>query len=169
MIQRSNKGFTLVEVMLAVAILAFALCSILATYVSCFVLIATSKNINIATNAALGVVEEIRSHRDPCRDEGTISFTEIANNNNNCTGFYPGYNGLNFILNEIPSSRGVVYVDDTDPDFLNVTVSVCWRQGGRIIGEDRDLDGRLDTGEDQSPFNGIIDSPVELVTQIANR
>ena len=46
---------------------------------------------------------------------------------------------LNFIINDIPSSRGVVYVDDTDPELIEVTVSACWNQGNRIIGEDTDL------------------------------
>jgi len=141
-------GFTLVEILLAVAILAFVLCSILVTYVSCLTLIATSKSINIATNACLGLVEEIRS--DP--------FVRIIDD----------YNGLNFIVNEIPASMGVVYVDDTNPELLQVTVSICWRQGNRVIGEDADLNGFLDAGEDANG-NGIIDSPVQLVTLIANR
>jgi prepilin-type N-terminal cleavage/methylation domain-containing protein len=146
--KRSNNGFTLIEIMLAVGILAFALSAILAAFISCSVLVTTSKNVNIATNAALGLMEEIR----------TSSFARI----------YGDYNGLNFILNDIPSSRGVVYVDDTNPELLEVTISVCWRQGNRIIGEDANLNGVLDSGEDANG-NGIIDSTVQVVTQIANR
>jgi prepilin-type N-terminal cleavage/methylation domain-containing protein len=146
--KRSDRGFTLIEIMLVAGILAFVLCAILAAYISCSVLVATSKNLNIATNAALGLMEEIR----------TSSFTRI----------YDEYNGLNFILNDIPSSRGVVYVDDTNPELLEVTISVCWRQGNRIIGEDVNLNGVLDAGEDANG-NGIIDSSVQMVTQIANR
>jgi hypothetical protein len=64
----------------------------------------------------------------------------------------------------------VVYMNDVNPDLLEITISVCWRQGGRVMGEDTDLDGNLDAGEDKSsPLNGIIDSPVELVTRVANR
>ncbi len=144
-----NRGFSLAEILLAVAILAFAFCGILAMHTTCFVLMATSKNVNIATNAAQGLIEEIRS----------APFTQIISD----------YNGLNFIVNNIPSSRGVVYVDDTDPELLEVTISVCWKQGKRIIGEDTNLNGVLDSGEDKSPYNQIIDSPVELVTRIANR
>lgn len=144
----AKKGFTLSEVILAVAILAFALCAILTTYISCLTLVATSKNINSATNAALGLIEQIRAD----------SFTQIIDD----------YVGLNFTVNDISSSRGVVYIDDTNPDLLEATVSVCWRQGSKIIGEDADLDGVLDAGEDANG-NGIIDSPVELTTLIANR
>jgi len=144
----SIRGFTLLEVLLAAAILASAVSAILATYYTCFVLIGTSKNINITTNAAMGLMEEIRSS----------AFPQIVDN----------YNGLNFIVNDIPQSRGVVYVDDTNPELLQVTISVCWLQGNRVIGEDTNLNGQLDAGEVDNG-NNIIDSPVQLVTIIANR
>lgn len=136
------------EVLLAIAILAFALCAILFTYISCLALIATSKNVNIATDAALGLMEGIRG--DP--------FSRI----------FTDYNKLNFTVGGMPANMGVVYVDKTNPSLLKVTISVCWRQGNRIIGEDTNLNGILNTGEDANN-NGIIDSPVELVTLIASR
>jgi prepilin-type N-terminal cleavage/methylation domain-containing protein len=144
----ARRGFTLIEVILSIAILAFALCGILAAYISCTVFMATSKNVNIATNAAFGLIEEIRSS----------SFTRIMDN----------YDGLTFSVNDIPSSMGVVHVDNTNPELLEVTVSICWRQGNRIIGGDTDLDGVVDLGE-RADANGIFDSPVQLVTRIANR
>lgn len=147
---RDKKGFSLVEVILATAILAFALVGILGTYVTCLVLITTSQNVNSATNAAQGIIEEIRS----------TPFPQIIDS----------YNGLVFTVNDINGSVGVVYVDDTiDPEFLDITVSVCWRQGNRVIGEDSNLNGTLDPGEDTMVVNGIIDSTVELKTQVANR
>jgi hypothetical protein len=145
---RTDEAFTLVQTIVASGILVFALCAILVSFISCFTLVATSKGINIATNAALGLVEEIR----------TSAFSQII----------ADYDGLNFVLNDIPQSRGRVYIDDTNPELLEVTVSVCWNQNNRIIGEDRDLDGVLDAGEDGNG-NGIIDSPVQLVTRISNR
>ena len=68
----------------------------------------------------------------------------------------------------MPSNRGVVYVDDTDPELLRVTISVCWNQKNRIFGEDKNLNGVLDAGEDKNN-NGIIDSPVQIITLVANR
>jgi len=146
--RKSKRGFTLLEILLAAAILASAVSAILATYYSCFVLIGTSKSINIGMNAAMGLMEEI--HSSP--------FSRIIDD----------YNGINFVVNAIPQSRGVVYIDDANSELLEVTISVCWRQGTRVIGEDTDLDGILDAGEDKNG-NGIIDSPVQLVTRIANR
>jgi prepilin-type N-terminal cleavage/methylation domain-containing protein len=149
--KRLNKlGFSLVEVILATAILASALVGILGTYVTCLVLITTSQNVNAATNAAQGIIEEIRS----------TPFTQVVDN----------YNGMVFTVNDIPFSAGVVYADDSvNAEFLDVTVSICWRQGNRIIGEDANLNGVLDSGEDTMEANGIIDSTVQLKTRVANK
>ena len=145
---RSKKGFTLPEILLAAVIALFALCGILLTYITCLDTVKLSKNVSIATSAAQGLIEDIRS----------TPFPQIITN----------YDQLIFTVNNIPSSRGIVYVDDTNPELLLVTVSVCWKQGNRIIGEDTNLNGALDAGEDTNG-NGIIDSTVELVTQVANR
>jgi hypothetical protein len=146
---KSNKGFTLLEMVIAAGITAYALCGMLAMYISCFDLIATSKNTGIATAAANGLMEEIRSSQ----------FSDIPD----------VYDQLNFVVGNMPQNRGVVYINATDPEFLRVTISVCWRQNQRYVGEDRDLDGALDAGEDTITVNNMIDSPVQLVTQIANR
>jgi type II secretory pathway pseudopilin PulG len=145
---RFKKGFVLPEVLLAAAIAAFAICGLLLMYIASTDLIRTSKNASIATSAALGLMEEIRD----------TPFPQIVTD----------YELLTFSVNNIPRSLGIVYVDDTDPEFLLVTISVCWIQGNRTIGEDLNLNGRLDAGEDTNG-NGIIDSTVELVTQVANR
>ena len=141
-------GFTLLELLVAMGMLAVVVSGTVAALIACTGLTGASKNMHIATTAALGLAEEIHS----------APFTQIVDD----------YNNLNFLVNAIPSSRGVVYVDDTNPDLLQVTVSVCWRQGGRIIGEDANLDGVLDANEDANG-NGIIDSPVQIVMQVANR
>ncbi len=144
----SKAGFVLIEAILAAAIAAFAVCGMFLMYVAGLDLIRVSKNSSIATSAAEGLIEEIRN----------TPFPNIVTN----------YNLLKFSVNGIPSSSGVVYVDDTDPEFLLITVSVCWMQGNRVIGEDANLNGELDGVEDTN-HNGIIDSTVELVTQLANR
>jgi len=145
---RSKKGFALPEILLSALIASFVLCGILLTYVTCMDSIKISKNVSIATSAAQGLIEEIRS----------TPFPQIVTN----------YDQLNFTVNGINNSRGVVYIDDSNPEFLLATISACWQQGNRIIGEDLNLNGVLNSGEDANG-NGIIDSTVKLVTQIANR
>ena len=152
---KTKAGFALIEVLLATAIAAFAVCGILLMYVEGMDLIRTSKNTSIATSAAEGLIERIRS-----TEFGSIAFTPAQDPD--------GFKDMLFTVNGIPSSRGRVYVDDTDPEFLLVTVSVCWRQGNRVIGEDTNLNGQLDAGEDING-NHIIDSTVELVTQVTHQ
>jgi len=141
---RSKKGFTLAETLLAACIAAFALCGILLTYIACMNMLKTSKNVSIATGYAQGLIERIRN----------TSFLQIGNFQ--YTPMVPG----------LPPSRAIVYADYSNSELLLVTVSVCWQEGTRIIGEDKNLNGILDPGEDANG-NGIIDSTVELVTQVA--
>jgi len=101
------------ELVLASLIAAFAICGILLTYVTCVDLIRTSKNASVATSAAQGLVEEIRS----------TPFPQII----------ARYNQLSFIVNGIPGSNGIVNVDDTDPELLLVTVRISWQQGTRTV------------------------------------
>ena len=73
------------------------------------------------------------------------------------------YHGVTFTEANF-NGIGVSYVDTSDPDLYQITVSFCFAtKNGRVIGEDDDLDGNLDAGEDDNG-NGIIDSPVQLVT-----
>lgn len=111
---RGKKGFAIVESLLAIAIMAFALCGILATYLTCLFLITTSKNLNSATNAGQGVIEEIRS----------TPFPQIIDD----------FDGMTFTVNDIRSSSGIVSVSDsTNPELLDVTVSISWPQGNQTI------------------------------------
>lgn len=147
----SNKGFTLIEVMIAAAILVTVICGILLIYINSLELISLSRNLTFSVNAAQRKIEEIRDY----------TFSLI----------YADYNEQVFTVDEMPpgNSRGVIYVDDANPDLLKVTISVCWRQrANRIIGEDLDLDGVLDAGEDLNG-NNMIDSPAQLVTLITQR
>lgn len=65
-------------------------------------------------------------------------------------------------------------VDGGDPGVgvAEVRVVVCWRSasepGGRLIGEDANLNGQLDNGEDANG-NGIMDSPAMVLTRLAER
>lgn len=89
--------------------------------------------------------------------------------NHNFYRIYSDYDNTTFEVTGIEEAKGRVDVDNTDPDLLKITVTICWKQvGGRIIGEDLNLDGDLDTGED-SNGNEQLDSPVQIVTLMAKR
>lgn len=153
--KKFKKGFSLVEVLIAIIILTLSIGALLLTYANCFILIDLVRNVNSATNAAQEIMEELRS----------MPFTQLMGP---CDCNTVLCDGCTFNVNNIPGSIGSIDIDDTNSELLVATVSVCWRQRGRVIGEDINLNGTLDVGEDANG-NGIIDSPVELITRIANR
>ncbi len=143
-----NKGFTLIEVIFTVGILAFCLCGLLVTYINMFILGDLSRSFSLASNAILDKVEEIKN----------CAFDNL-----------PSYNGARFDLDGFSStdSKGIIEVSDTTySDLKRVRIVACFRSRNRLIGEDVNLNGELDAGEDANG-NGRLDSPVEVVTLIA--
>ncbi|MDP6686069.1 MAG: hypothetical protein QGI05_03855 [Candidatus Omnitrophota bacterium] len=148
---KKNSGLTLLELMIATAITIVALCGLLAIFTSLFSLNETAKNLTVSTVACQDKMEEIRN-----ADFATL---------------YTTYNGTNFdpFGFQLQEAKGDVYIDNTDPDLLAVYVSVSWTDhSNRIIGEDSDLDGSLDTGEDLNG-DGRLSSPAEIATLIGAR
>ncbi|MBI4335816.1 MAG: hypothetical protein HY589_04090 [Candidatus Omnitrophica bacterium] len=148
--RNTRDGLTLIEVLISAAVLAGVLVSVISVYMICFELTYTSRNMTFAVNGAQLKMEEIRDH----------DFYKINDD----------YNNADFTVRELPAgaNRGVIYVDNSNPDLLEVAISVSWREHGRVIGEDLDFDGVLDTGEDKNG-NGFIDSTVQVVSLIAAR
>jgi len=73
-------------------------------------------------------------------------------------GGYDGSNYLNDVWNTCGCNR-----------LLKIKITCCWKEKeGRVIGEDKNLNGQLDSGEDING-NGELDSLIKLVTYIANK
>ncbi len=148
--RKTKSGFTLLELMIASAVIIIALAGLLATYVACLELSETTKNSNLALNSASEVLEQIRS----------ATFSGISSS----------YNGYNFSVSGMATNQslGHVYVDDSDPTLLNITIGVCWKQkASRIIGECQEVSNNLTFSDANS--NNILDSPVQLSTLMAQR
>lgn len=136
-------GFALAEVMVAAVVMILAFVGIMLTYVRCLELNEMSRNKSLATRAAKSRMEQINNS----------DFAQLTANYHAVPFFEAGINGA-----------GVSYIDATDPELVQVTVTFCWAQrNGLIVGEDADLDGVLDAGEDTNG-NGMLDSSVQLVT-----
>ena len=145
-----KTGFTLLELIIGSVILVVAIVGLLAAFGNCFTINEGARNLTIAMNNAQGKIEEIRN----------LTFDQVA-----------AQDGANFEIIELPDndSEGIVEINTNNPNLLTVTITVCWRQkGGRIFGEDTNLNGALDTGEDTNG-NNVLDSPAQLVTLIASR
>ena len=145
----SLTGFTLIELLLAFSILVFCLCGLLLTYIQMFVLTDLSRDLTLATNAVQAKMEEIKK----------ANFDSLLS-----------LNGTTFDLAGFSSSdaKGRVEVVSTAySDLMRVRIAASFRSRNRVIGEDANLDGDLDTGEDTFISNSRLDSPMELVTLIA--
>jgi len=144
----AEEGFTLIELLVASAILIAAVSGILLSYLRCLELNEVSRNSSLAVKMAQSRLEQIKA----------ANYTDIK----------PNFDDVAFAITGL-DGRGVSYVDDATADLLRVTVSVCWRQkNGRVFGEDINMNGQLDAGEDASG-NGILDSPVQLTSRIFER
>lgn len=152
-INHNLSGSFLIELVIAIAILIIVLIGYLQLFIYCFGQSETARNISIAITEVQGKLEEMRNH----------NFSDIV------IDYGLGGNpGNTFSLTQL-SGVGAIYINSTNPKLLTIELEASWRErGNRIIGEDVDLDGVLDTGED-SNGNGKLDSTVSLVSMITER
>lgn len=144
---RSNQGFTLPELMMAAMITVIAFMGILYTYARYLELDEISRNTSIALQTAQNKIEAIK--------------------NTDYDLIYATFNGQTFTTTGL-TGRGVTTINNTNSKLMLITVTFCWRQSnGRIMGEDTNLNGALNTGEDKNS-NGTMDSPVQLIAYIYN-
>ena len=150
-----QQGFSLVELLVVVGILVTVIVILLRVFIYNSVLAELSGNIAYAMSEAQAKLEEIRN------SDYSLITTNYA------SGGTPG-NTFNLSQGQ---GKGVIYIDSSNTSLLEISVVVCWKnKDGRVIGEDTDLDGVLDAGEDlSSPPNNKIDSKATLVLKIAKR
>jgi hypothetical protein len=140
-----RRGMTLVEVIVSTCVFLMAVVGILYSFVKCIELNEIGRESTIAVVGVKNKLEEIKS----------VNIASIFTTYDNTTFTITGLNG-----------KGVIYVDNSNSRLLEVKVVFCWRlMGGRIVGEDTNLNGVLNTGEDKNG-NGQIDSNVQIVTRI---
>ena len=154
--KRAEKGFTLVEIVFVAAISAFILVGMIHLYILTSVQSEVAGKMTLAVSEAQNKLEEIRN----------TPYSEIATDY--ASGGTPG-NTFDLTLLE---GKGVIYIDSSNPELLGLEVVVCWKDKyDRVIGEDLNLNGMLDDGEDSTTSGtlGKIDSPVILKTMITRR
>lgn len=149
----NEKGMGLLELMIVIGILSVAILGMLQLFIFTSTGATLGNNKTLAIAEAQGKIDEIRNY------EFEDISTDYANG---------GTMGDTFSLSLI-TGMGKIYIDDSNDQLLTVEVVVSWEDKfGRIIGEDTDLDGALDAGEDANG-NGKLDSIVEMSTQIGDR
>ncbi len=105
---KKNKGFTLMELMVAVAILALVLAGLLMTYVSCILLNQTNINLTKASTEAQLILEELEGR----------SYAEIQSETIG-------------VLDNLEDGTAEIVVDDTKAARKEVVVEVSWIERNR--------------------------------------
>ena len=170
------RGFTLVELLVAVGILAFFLCGILLTYIQMSLMSDLARDHTLANNAVQAKMEEIKNTPFACLSTSPCTTCDSPTTTSCPTGCaYCFRNGSKFNITDSAGVNvigvGVIAVKAVSSfagsalDGVRITAS--FRSRGHIIGEDRNLNGDRDTGERWLPdWLYGLDSPVELVTLI---
>jgi prepilin-type N-terminal cleavage/methylation domain-containing protein len=137
MIRSSNKrlksGFTLIEVLIAITILAFCLCGLLATYVNMFFLTSLLRDSTLATSAVQAKLEEARNISYDCLS--TVGCAACVAPCEKCL-----CDASEFSIDGIADGKGVLAIE-TVPGYTTlkkIRVVACFRSRGRVIGNDID-------------------------------
>ncbi|MBI4712164.1 MAG: hypothetical protein HY762_02490 [Planctomycetes bacterium] len=113
----SGDGFTLVEVMLALAVLTAGLLSLVLTLTTAIYQNEVAREYDLAVNAAVAKIQEIRGH------------TPFSG----ATGTFATYNNTTFDVAGIiragtdqTADNGEVVINNANPDLLDVTVKISF-------------------------------------------
>ena len=112
------RGFTLVELMLTMAIAVIAISSSLAVYVNCMFLNESNKNLVIAVSDAQYILEEIKGLPDPYNDVATYSPSQFSN-----------LNGETISLQRTVKASGTKDISLTLDLSLSLALSLSFRVG----------------------------------------
>lgn len=147
----TKRGFTLLEAVLAAAILAFCLCGLLLTYANLLVLADLSRDFTLATNALQEKMEEVKK-----TDYGSLALGGSA------------FNLTDYGFPYADSKGNITVGSAVYNDLKSVRLTASFKSRGRTIGEDANFNGQLDAGAgEDANGNGRLDSPAEVVTLIA--
>ncbi len=117
----THKGFSLSELLLASAILVFALAGLLALFIHCLFLNADNRNLSLATGHAQYVLEEIKN----------TNFLDIQTDINNGNWDWDSTEIESEGLDALSAESIDTQVSGTDP--LDIAVTVNWTdRSGRM-------------------------------------
>ncbi|MCU0665553.1 MAG: hypothetical protein MUF05_00425 [Candidatus Omnitrophica bacterium] len=166
----ANKGMALAEVLVAAFLLSGAFAGTIAFISQYLRGLEHSQNMTLAINAAQQRIESILGRVNPTAPDTVEDFFSdtISDYTNN-----PTFNVYDSTGSAMPNFKGTTYISSqniNDLTFYRIKAVVCWEQaGGILIGEDKNLNGVLDSGEDKAGGTANeLDSPVSIIINITN-
>lgn len=188
-----RRGFTLAEVVLGAVVLGIAAAAILGAYVGQITLNEHASNLSLSMQDANRVIERIRQENVSCGQSPTaVSPVGTTWHEWLVAGAPAGGDGLSLvnaderIVVTCQNRAGTAYCPASQMSAewhpvgaagtenpLRITVAVCWRHRGRVIGE-CSWNGAVLTGDDSLDASGtdtpdVVDSPAMLTTLVACR
>lgn len=181
----ANQGFTLAEILLGGMVLTIAIAAILGAYVGQVTLNEHSRNLSLAIQDANRIIERIRQQNADC---GAAATPQIIPPGVTRWDLWLTPKSMPAVNNELivvtcQNSGATQYcpagqmggewhaagaAGTADP--LRVTVAVCWRHRGRVIGECSGTPLQADvTVTVPNDDASIIESPAMLTTLVTCR
>ncbi len=149
----NQSGYSIAEILITAGILVIVIAGLIQLFIYTSDLSAMSKDMSAAITEAQAKMEEIRSS----------TYANIT------TDYASGGTPGNTFTPTLTTGKGIIYLDSTNTDLLQIEIMVSFQtRKGRIVGEDTDLDGVLDAGEDTNA-NSKLDSPVKIMSLLAER
>ena len=156
-----KDGLTLVEFLIVAMLLAIGIVSVLGAYVNQMSLAEYARNLAWASNDAARVMERLRDLNSTNCLVPTVTVPDAlcaGQPINNDWDRWLQFCGGGKSVQPTPIVNELIVVRTTGANPLRITVGVCWRQRGRVIGECR-WDGVKLVPDDKPPFDGLIASP----------
>jgi prepilin-type N-terminal cleavage/methylation domain-containing protein len=153
---KNIKGLSLMEVLIGMAIMGMISLFMFMFYPAVF------EGTSISTQT-IKYIEMAKKQTESLKNS---NFTALFDSTANTTGAGFIYNSTPFLTQTNPSAQGYYYTkkffNNTTgvilTDVLDIYVQIAFGVGNRTIGEDQDLDGLIDTGEDINN-DGMLNSP----------
>ena len=165
------RGFTLVEVMVAIMTLLVALIALFGAIVGQATLNEHARNLTWAINDANRVMERLRQLNTGCTTPSVAVPSECetdgdGDNNDPCASWDAWLNGPVAGGKSIQPNELVV-LTTTGANPLPITVAICWRHRGRTLGECSWSGVQLSPND--ADGDGLIESPAMLSTLMTCR
>jgi len=169
---RRDRAFTLAELIIGAAVLAIAITALLGAFLGQTTLNEHARNLTWAINDANRVMERIRQLNTGCAGAPSSAVpSECGDGDDACASWDAWLDdpvaGGGKSLEPDPDNNELLVPTAVAGDPLQITVAVCWRHRGRIIGE-CEANGAALT-QDDADGDGTIESPAMLSTLMTCR